>query len=686
VPRPTGLVVYMLLVCAAGIPVASYAVMRLFTTAHLDQPADVTVLVAALVVSELLPIHISRSGRTDEITISSTFALALSVVAPLGVVVLAQGLPLVLDDLRRGKDPLRPIFNVAQYTLTFAAARATLLLVAGDLPDSPQHFAHRHLIGLGMAALAFFLINHGLVGAAVSLASHEPLREHLLDDARFQVITSGLLLSLAPLVLVGVAFSPVLALFVLLPIDAVRRSATVALRREHEALHDSLTGLPNRALLRKHLEAELRGTSRGGSVVLMMLDLDHFKEINDTLGHNVGDSLLVDVARRLRSSIRAEQAFISRLGGDEFAVVAAVRAGDDLRITARSIAERLSAVLREPALLAGVRVDIQASIGIALSPDHGDDVDELMARVDVALYSAKEERGTFAFYDATRDQHTPERLGLLADLRDGMERGELLLHYQPQCEARSGLVVGMEALVRWQHPTRGLLYPDDFVPVAEQTGLIAPMTLVVLNEAAAQLRRWLDAGLRLSLSVNLSVRHLTDLSLPDQVDQILRSHRVPAELMTLEVTESTIMNDPTRAVTVLSMLRALGVKLAVDDYGTGYSSLAYLKRLAVDELKIDKSFIIGMLAEDESAVIVRSTIELGHNLGLRVIAEGVESAEIWQELLPLGCDLLQGYHLSRPMKAEDTIAWTAAWTTARAADSAWPVEIPKHDVTVDPPC
>ena len=333
-----------------------------------------------------------------------------------------------------------------------------------------------------------------------------------------------------------------------------------------------------------------------------------------------------------------------------------------------------------------MHVDIQASIGLALSPDHGDDVDELMARVDVALYSAKEERGTFAFYDATRDQHTPERLGLLADLRDGMGRGELLLHYQPQCEARSGLVVGMEALVRWQHPTRGLLYPDDFVPVAEQTGLIAPMTLVVLNEAAAQLRRWLDAGLRLSLSVNLSVRHLTDLSLPDQVDQILRSHRVPAELVTLEVTESTIMNDPTRAVTVLSMLRALGVKLAVDDYGTGYSSLAYLKRLAVDELKIDKSFIIGMLAEDESTVIVRSTIELGHNLGLRVIAEGVESAEIWQGLLPLGCDLLQGYHLSRPMKAEDTIAWTAAWTTARAADSAWPVEIPNRDVTVDPPC
>jgi EAL domain-containing protein (putative c-di-GMP-specific phosphodiesterase class I) len=290
------------------------------------------------------------------------------------------------------------------------------------------------------------------------------------------------------------------------------------------------------------------------------------------------------------------------------------------------------------------------------------------------MYVAKEDRGSWAVYDPDLDGNTPQRLTLLAELRDGLDRDELVIHYQPKCATRTGEVVGVEALVRWQHPTRGLLFPDSFIPIAENTALITPLTLQVLECAVRQMRTWADSGRRIGVSVNLSVRHLTDLELPDQVGATLRRHGVAAEQLTLEVTESTIMNDPSRAVIVLSRLRALGVRIAVDDYGTGYSSLAYLKRLAVDELKIDKTFIMGMRTDDNDAVIVRSTIELGHNLGLQLVAEGVEDVETWQMLLPLGCDVLQGYHLSRPLPADQLTAWFDAWDASRAV----PLERPAH--------
>ena len=661
--RVTKLVLFMLLVCAAGLPLAAQSLVRLVTHPELPHPASIAVLVAAMLLGELLPIHISRPGRTGEVTVSSTFALALAVCAPLGIAVLAQGLPLVVDDLRRGKDPLRPLFNIAQYSLTFAASRTVVLLVAGDLPASPVDFAQRHLVAIFLAGAVFFLVNHGVVGTAIALATRQLVRRHLVEDIQFQLLTSGLLLCLAPLALVGVAFSPVLIVVLLLPIAAVRRSAATAVARERDALHDSLTGLGNRALLQTRLAQALREVDEGSAAgtVLIMLDLDHFKEINDTLGHPVGDQLLLDVARRMQESVR-QDAFVARLGGDEFAIVASVAHDQpDARLVGLRLAERLSQVLSEPTTLAGVRVDVRASIGIALSPDHGTDVDELLARADVALYAAKEDRGTWSFYDPARDCHTPERLALLAELRDGLDRDELVLHYQPKCRARTGSVIGMEALVRWQHPVRGLLMPDEFIPIAEQSGLIAPLTMAVLTGATAQARRWMDAGHPINVAVNLSVRHLTDLSLPAQVEQVLRAYQVPAELLTLEVTESTIMNDPTRAVTVLAMLRSLGVRIAVDDYGTGYSSLAYLKRLAIDELKIDKNFVMAMLTDEDTAVIVRSTIELGHNLGLEVVAEGVEDTATWQALLPLGCDIMQGFLISRPMPAEQTLPWLRSW-------------------------
>jgi diguanylate cyclase (GGDEF)-like protein len=673
----TSLDVYMTVVCLLGLPAAVWSVLRL-TDAPLRLPVQTLVaLVVVLVIGELLPIDISRRGRVhDQITISTTFALALVLIAPLGVVVLAQAVPLVYDDLRRGKHWTRPVFNTAQYTLTFFAARATYCTIAGKDFLDPTALRSDDLAGAFAAGLAFFAVNHACVSIAIALFSGERVGAQMVEDFRFQVSTSGLLVLLAPLVVVSATFSLVLVPVLLLPIAAVRLSAQLATQREHDALHDGLTGLPNRALLTVEMDRLLEDAARSGhGAAVVLADLDHFKEINDTLGHAVGDLLIAEVAARLTRAA-GEDVVVARLGGDEFALLA--NTVDDRDAVA--LAERLIAGLREPFALAGVRLDVQASLGIALFPEHGDDGAQLLTRADVAMYLAKEERGSWRLYDHEDDIHTPQRLALLAELRDGIDRDELVLHFQPKCATRSGEVVGVEALVRWQHPQRGLLMPDTFIPVAEGTALIGLLTMVVLETAVAQVRAWLDGGRRLGMAVNLSVRHLTDLGLPAQVAAVLDRHDVPAGLLTLEVTESTIMNNPSRAISVLSGLRALGVRIAVDDYGTGYSSLAYLKRLAVDELKIDKSFVLGMRTDENDAVIVRSTVELGHNLGLRLVAEGVEDIETWQQLLPLGCDVVQGYHISRPLTADAFLPWLATWEAAVAAGLAAP-SLPSLDLT-----
>ena len=662
--RRSALQAYLDGVSLLGLPLAVWAVADYLRTGSSLDPALLALLVAVLVAGELLPIHIARPGRrTDEITISTTFALALLFVAPLGVVVLAQSVPLVIDDLRRRKHWRAVLFNIAQYTLTFAAARGTYALLTGQEFLHPEGMGHDELLAAFVAGAVFFAVNHVTVDTAVALVSQQRVLPHLVEDLRFQLSTGGLLVCLAPLVVVASSFSLWLVPVLLLPLAAVRHSAEMASQRAHDALHDGLTGLPNRAHLHLQLQRVLDDlTCSGGGVAVVLADLDHFKEINDTLGHQVGDRLIADVARRLEAAAAGDGVFVARLGGDEFAVLAPVRGdAEHCRAEAALLVERLVRALREPVTLAGVRLDVQASLGVALAPEHGTHIDTLVARADVALYAAKETRGSWAFYDPDLDQHTPERLTLLAELRDGLGRDELELHYQPKCSARSGEVVGIEALVRWRHPTRGLLRPDEFIPVAENTGMITTLTMSVLETALADLRSMLDQGHRLGVAVNLSVRHLTDLELPRQVAACLARHAVPAPLLTLEVTESTIMNDPSRAVSVLSGLRALGVRIAVDDYGTGYSSLAYLKRLAIDELKIDKSFVLGMLDDDNDAVIVRSTIELGHNLGLQLVAEGVENHGTWDMLLPLGCDVVQGYHISHPLPRGPLLEWLASW-------------------------
>jgi diguanylate cyclase (GGDEF)-like protein/PAS domain S-box-containing protein len=450
-------------------------------------------------------------------------------------------------------------------------------------------------------------------------------------------------------------------------IQAVLRDVTERKRAEvalaHQALHDALTGLPNRVLLLDRLEQAIAGARRDGSCLsLLLMDLDRFKEVNDTLGHHAGDLLLQQVATRLRGALRQADT-IARLGGDEFAVILP---GTDAGGVV-TVVENLLRRLHAPFAVEGQPVVIGASIGVALSPEHGEEADALMRRADVAMYVAKRTNAGFSIYRAEQDRNSPERLSMIGDLRRAVEEGELVLHYQPKVDLRTGELTGVEALVRWEHPMRGLLSPDEFVPIAEQAGLIEPLSRWVLRAALTQASAWLRIGLEVPVSVNLSMRTLHDEQVPDQIMELLTAARTPARLLMLEITESTLMQDPLRTLAILERLRAEGIRVALDDFGTGHSSLAYLKRLPVDEVKIDRSFVKDIAIDETDRVIVRSTVDLAHSLGLRVVAEGVEDEMTAALLADLGCDEAQGYHLGRPLRGHDLTHWLCEQTEPRAA-------------------
>jgi diguanylate cyclase len=423
-----------------------------------------------------------------------------------------------------------------------------------------------------------------------------------------------------------------------------------------DSLHDSLTGLPNRTLLGERFERALRTAERSGTGMgLLLIDLDRFKEINDTFGHHYGDELLKQIGPRLTEALRDVDT-VARLGGDEFAVLLPDTSTVE---DASAVATKLRSALSAPFRVEGVEFDVEASIGIVLSGRHGEDPTTLFQRADIAMYVAKtQDLGVFA-YDRAFDGHSPAKLSLLGDLRRAIDRDELVLHYQPKASIKTGDLVGVEALVRWQHPERGLVFPDEFIPLAEHTGLIGPLTYHILNTALAQARVWMDASWPLPVAVNLSARNLLDEDLPTQVAGLLELHGVPADLLELEVTETAIMTEPVRAHRLLSQLSVLGVRVAVDDFGVGYTSLGQLKTLPVSELKIDRSFVMTMTDDRSNAVIVHSVIDLGHNLGLTIVAEGVENERTLQALAAVGCDVAQGYHLSRPVTPEAFDLWCA---------------------------
>ncbi|MGD0168046.1 MAG: EAL domain-containing protein [Gaiellaceae bacterium] len=435
--------------------------------------------------------------------------------------------------------------------------------------------------------------------------------------------------------------------------DELRRHAELS---EYNALHDALTGLSNRTLFRDRIEQALLTAEReGGRIALLLMDLDRFKEINDTLGHAAGDHVLCEVAQRLKSCLRASDT-VARLGGDEFGLLLLGQAEPSEIVP---VLDKLQAAIETPIEIDGLPLGIEASIGVAFYPDNGIEVEELMKHTDVAMYAAKQQNRSYSFYERATDTHNPVHLTLVGELRRAIDNHELVLYYQPKASFSDGAIRGVEALVRWMHPERGLLPPDEFIPATLETGLMKPLTLYVLDEALRQARAWHDEGLELSVSVNVGRRNMLDVSFPDDVAAALDSRGADSSWLELEITESTMLDDPLRSKIVFERLNAMGVRLSIDDFGTGYSSLAYLRDLPVSEIKIDRSFVLDMTSCADDEMIVRSTIDLGRNLGLEVVAEGVETEEAWNRLAEFGCDVAQGYLLTRPVPPEELAKWLA---------------------------
>ncbi|MFM0336746.1 putative bifunctional diguanylate cyclase/phosphodiesterase [Paraburkholderia fungorum] len=445
------------------------------------------------------------------------------------------------------------------------------------------------------------------------------------------------------------------------------------------AYMDRLTGLANRAMFNDRLqaaivEAQLDRRGAAGDFSVMVMDLDRFKLVNDTLGHPIGDLLLCEVAIRLRAALR-ETDVVARLGGDEFAVLLPGDASEG----AQCVATHLLKTLEQPIMIEGQLVDVGASMGIVAFPQHGTDMNVLMRRADIAMYVAKRSNTGYALYDEKHDENGAERLSLMSELRQAVEHDQLTLYYQPKLDLTTGTVKYVEALVRWDHPTRGFVAPDQFIPFAEQTGYIKVISQWVADKAIGQCAAWHAAGIDLAVSVNVSARELIQSTLPDTFSSLLAKYAVAPEMLWIEITESAIMDDPNHAIETLDRLHALGIRLAVDDFGTGYSSLSYLKRMPVDELKIDKSFVMGMTQHKDDETIVRSTIDLAHNMGLKVVAEGVESEEVLERLRELRCDLVQGYHLTRPLPPVKLEAWLIDWEISQSNKGAQGLESPTGD-------
>lgn len=442
------------------------------------------------------------------------------------------------------------------------------------------------------------------------------------------------------------------------------RAYTAAIEKKaaHEATHDSLTGLPNRTLFIDRLHQATTSARREGSrFAVLILDLDRFKEVNDTLGHFNGDRLIRQVGLRLSGVVR-ESDTIARIGGDEFGFLL-LKSGRRPELTA--VARRINQSLKPAFALEKLSLDVRASIGAVMFPDHGRDVDTLIQRADVAMYTAKQDNAGFSLYEPSMDDHSPHRLTLTGELREAIQQDDLILYYQPKVFGASNQLYAVEALVRWQHRKHGFMAPDDFIPLAERTGLIPELTVWVLKKALEECAQWHRSGLKIGVAVNISSLCLLDPEFPEVLTGLLASYDFPARSLTMEITETSIMVDPDRSLAIIKRIHDMGVSLSIDDFGTGYSSLSYLKRLPVSELKIDKSFVLDMLSNDSDSTIVNATIQLGHNLGLKVVAEGVENAETYAALKAMGCDVLQGYFISRPVPSAEFLRW-AEDTNGRA--------------------
>ncbi|SCG56238.1 putative bifunctional diguanylate cyclase/phosphodiesterase [Micromonospora rifamycinica] len=764
------------------------------------------------------------SGRrqTSAVFPSTCFTFAILLGWGLGPAVLVQTVAVVVSGVRLGHAPWRTAFNAAQYTCALAAAYLVLRLGPGGLFDGHRPGWTDVLAAAG-ATVTWFAVNYGLVSTALRLRFGGRWWPAARQGLPFELLSTGSLLLLAPVLVTAARATAALIPLVLVPLFAVYRMAYLSDEQEQLAALDPLTGLPNRKALlaevaeqvHRHAERVARGEP-GGRLALLLIDLDRFKNVNDALGHAVGDRLLVEVGARLAGVVR-DRDLLARLGGDEFAIVAGGLDGVD---GARELAGRVAAALTEPVSLDGLPLDVGGSIGIALYPEHGADYATLMRHADVAMYDAKHRHDTVAVYAAESDHHSAERLGLLADLRrvlearpaagrpvrggDGAvlpprlatdppgadtpaggpgcdagrdpggpgcdadpdpggpaagrwwlprrrprpapaqpdellnriltgadpvrrhrdhpalpgsspvgpvrggppgptgreaglparsaadgpagtggpaggtgETGEITMYYQPQVAIATGEVVGVEALLRWWHPRRGMVDPEELIRVAEQSAVMRLLTHRVVDDVVEQLAKWSAAGITLRASLNVSVRDLHTDEIVDRIADRLAHCGVRPERLQLEITEGALMADPRRVLATITRLHQLGVAISLDDFGTGYSSLQHLRRLPLAEVKVDRSFVLGMADDADDAAIVRSTIELAGALGLRVVAEGVEDERTWRLLHAAGCDAAQGWFYARPMPAEELAAWLARYRPLSPVPSP-DAEIPRR--------
>jgi diguanylate cyclase len=599
-------------------------------------PVVLVLLICLTVVLEAVMLRVP--GQIDDIRVSASSLTGFSALALYGIGpgLAASALGLAVYDLAiRRAEPLKAAFNSAQSALAVGAAGLVL------------HGAGHGPLAWAAAAAVQLVINNACTMRVTSLAMGAPFWPHVRAGLP-AMASDAALLAYTPIVCHVARTNAWLLGLVAVPFAALYWSGRQADRRRLEALRDALTGLPNRLHFGRRLAQEVR---RGlGSVDVVLLDLDGFKDVNDALGHTHGDTVLEHVARRLETCL-GEGDLVARLGGDVFGVLL-FGVGDP-----SSVAQRLRTAIAEPLMLGQLRLQVCASAGIARWPEHGADAEEILRHADVALHVVKAERTGIEVYDRARDPNSAERLALLGELRDGIPRGELAVHYQPKLTLASGRVQGVEALVRWEHPERGLLGPGDFLDLAVRGDLMPMVTATVLDSALAQVVAWRAEGLDLAVAVNVPPEALHDRAMPATVAAALERHGLDGAALRLEITESSLMRDAARAVEVLEALRALGVRVAIDDFGTGYSSLAWLKRLPVNELKIDRSFVMEMDERASDAAIVESTIRLGQTLGLEVVAEGVETTSALERLRGFGCDVAQGYLISRPLPAAELTAW-----------------------------
>jgi diguanylate cyclase (GGDEF)-like protein len=637
-------------------------------SSSLDKAGAPLVMTAVLlVVLELLPLVQGRGHDPQGVVMSTAFVCAILLMWGIWPAVLVVSIAALASDLNVGKQYWKILFNAGQYNVSVAAG--WLVMVAAGHTPTLEHplagFAGHDLVWVVGVWIAYFATNDILVSGA--LAWRESFLAILFNDFWHYAAMTFAVLALSPVVVILAQSAWILMPLLLIPLLLVYRTAQLSLEMEHQAGHDSLTGLPNRTNLLRSLNEVLARSRRDGlSFGLLLIDLDHFKEVNDTLGHHVGDQILIHFAGRLTGSVR-ESDLVARLGGDEFAVILPEADLDTVRL----IANRIRSSLADPMALDGMLFDIEASIGMSMHPEHGERPADLLRLADVAMYDAKETRSGIATYSAQRDRNSADRLGLLGELRQALDDDALELHYQPKLSLRDGRLLGVEALIRWDHPMRGFVAPDEFIPLAERSGIMPQLTERVVSLALSQMAEWRHEQFNVQVAINVSVTDLAGGRLPSLVSDGLRAHGLPAGMLQLEITERVVAQEPDELNLVLQELAELGVTLSLDDFGTGYSSLLRLQSLPVDEIKIDRAFVSRLSAQDSAPGIVQAVIDLAHALGVPAIAEGVETEQEWTTLRALGCDGAQGWHIAAPMTPAAMTDWIRRHLHSGAASNVF---------------